>query len=110
MYKTTSAFYFNEFDGTILTQDNAEKSLCDAAVDVWNMCSGKEPKTPFQKKMYEMAICAQAEANLSSQSIPNGLTSFSIDGLSYSFDNTKNKIDTNVKKYLLPTGLLNRCL
>lgn len=110
MYKTTSAFYFNEFDGTILTQDNCEKALLDAALDVWNMCNGKEPKTPFQKNLYEMAICAQAEVNLSSQNIPPGLTSFSIDGLSYSFDNSKNKIDTNVKKYLLASGLLNRCL
>ena len=111
MFKTSSSFYFSEYDGTVLNEDNVENALYIAAVDIFNMCNGKEPRTDFQKDLYQRAICKQAEVNETADNIPAGMTSFSIDGMSYSFDTSKTSgINKDVKKFLLPTGLLNRCL
>lgn len=116
MIKADSTFYFLTYKGNKLDKSNAEHLLEEAAVDVFNFTfgrTGRDNLTAFQTEMVKKAICAQAEYALENNNNfqDKNISSYSADGVSITFDNTNaNAIPAIVRKYLLPTGLINRTL
>lgn len=110
MIKVDSSFYYSEYEGSLITVDNIEAALDKATYDIYNLLNKTSGFTAFQENLIKLAICAQAEENINNNSV-TGITSFSLGDMSISIDNSKNKrMPDSVKRYLLRTGLINRCL
>ena len=114
--KVDYAFYAEKYKGSQIEAEIADV-LDRAAINIFTatFCRTKASKlTPFQTDMAKMAICAEAEYLASTDDNPelDGVTAYSIGDVSISFDTSKTqaKICDKARSYLLPTGLLNRCL
>ena len=110
------AFYSEKYKGTQLEGEITD-ALKNAAINVYiaTFCSTKASKlTPFQTQMAKMAICAEADYLATTNDVNelDGITAYSIGDVSISFDTSKTqaKICDKARNYLIPTGLLNRCL
>ena len=110
------AFYSEKYKGTQLEGEITD-ALKNAAINVYiaTFCRTKASKlTPFQTQMAKMAICEEADYLATTNDINelDGITAYSIGDVSISFDNSKTqaKICDKARNYLIPTGLLNRCL
>lgn len=110
------AFYSEKYKGTQLEGEITD-ALKNAAINVYiaTFCRTKASKlTPFQTQMAKMAICAEADYIATTNDVNelDGITAYSIGDVSISFDNSKTqaKICDKARNYLIPTGLLNRCL
>lgn len=115
------AFYTGAYKGK---KTEAEIDLNTAALEIYTatFCRAKEDKvTPYQREMIKLAICAQADYNASTIDTADagleGVTAYSIGDVSISFDanaessnSSQSGICKKARKYLLPTGLLNRCV
>ena len=116
MIKADSTFYFLTYKGTKLDKSNAEYLLEEAAFDVFNHTfgrTGRSDLTVFQTEMVKKAICAQADYNLEhgTDDKDQRISSYSADGVSITFDNSSTRdVPSAIRKYLLPTGLINRTL
>src|SRR5574344_1830220 len=94
MIAADSTFYFLTYKGNKLDKKEAEHLLSDASIDVFNSTFGRTARTDltdFQTEMVKKAICAQAEYNLehSSDDKDSRISSYSADGVSISYDNSK---------------------
>ena len=112
MILVDSSFYYNEYNGNLLNEEEIERELERATWDIFNLINKIDGLTPFQERSVKMAICAQAEANKANNNAGiNGLASFSLGDMSISIDNSKKtRIDASVRRYLLRTNLINRCI
>lgn len=119
-------YYRDVFKGH---KSEEEIDLDTASMEVYmaTYCRAKKDKvTPFQCEMVKMAICAQADNNANTvdtatgAELPDNVESYSIGDVSIGFDTSKTTpaesatsqtgICKRARKYLLPTGLLNRCV
>lgn len=111
MIKVDSSFYYTDYGGILISENEIEAALDKATYDVCNLLNKVRRITAFQERLVKLAICAMADENLLNNNGISGLTSFSLGDMSISVDNTKNKrMPDSVKRYLLRTGLINRCL
>jgi len=111
MIKVSSSFYYSNYSGSLISENEIESALEKATYDVYNLLNKSDGFTVFQENMIKLAICAMADENLNKNNGINGLASFSLGDMSISIDNSKNKrISDSVRRYLLRTGLINRCL
>ncbi len=111
MIKVDSSFYYTDYGGILISENEIEAALDKATYDVYNLLNKIRGFTAFQERMIKFAICAMADENISNNNSISGLTSFSLGDMSISIDNTKNKrMPDSVRRYLLRTGLINRCL
>lgn len=111
MIKVSSSFYYSNYEGKLISENEIESALEKATYDIYNLLNKADGFTVFQENMIKMAICAQADENLNKNNSINGLSSFALGDMSISIDNSKNRrIPDSVKRYLLRTGLINRCL
>lgn len=110
MIKVDSSFYYSNYSGSLISENDIEAALDKATYDVYNLLNKMDGFTPFQENLVKLAICAQADENINNNSVA-GLTSFSLGDMSISIDNTKNKrMPDSVRRYLLRSGLINRYL
>lgn len=114
--KVDYAFYADKYKGS-QTEAEIADALKNAAINVYiaTFCRTKTSKlTPFQTQMAKMAICAEADYLATTNDVNelDGITAYSIGDVSISFDTSKTqaKICDKARNYLIPTGLLNRCL
>lgn len=114
--KVDYAFYSEKYKGT-QSEEEITDALEKAAINVYiaTFCRTKASKlTPFQLQMAKMAICAEADYLSTTNDVNelDGITAYSIGDVSISFDTSKTqaKICDKTRSFLLPTGLLNRCL
>lgn len=114
--KVDYAFYSEKYKGT-QSEEEITDALEKAAINVYiaTFCRTKASKlTPFQLQMAQMAICAEADYLATTNDVNelDGVTAYSIGDVSISFDTSKihTKICDKARSYLLPAGLLNRCL
>ena len=114
--KVDYAFYADKYKGS-QTEAEISDALDRAAINIFiaTYCRTKASKlTPFQTQMAKMAICAEADYLATTNDVNelDGITAYSIGDVSISFDTsrTQAKICDKARSYLLPTGLLNRCL
>lgn len=111
MITVDSSFYYANYNGNLIQEEDIEKELERATWDIFNVINKIDGLTPFQENAVKMAICAQADVNKTNNAGINGLASFSLGDMSISIDNTKKaRIDASVRRYLLNTNLLNRCV
>ena len=122
MIKADATFYFVDYKGDKLDGKDAEKYLTEASYTVFNYTygrTGRDNLTAFQIDRVKRAICAQAEltfeANAGGTVEAGNISSYSADGVSITFDTTSlsgsvNRVPHAVRRYLLPTGLINRTL
>lgn len=115
------SFYSDVYKGK---KQEAEIDLNTAALEIYTAtyCRAKDNKvTPYQREMIKLAICAQADYNANTLDTADvgieGVTSYSIGDVSISFDansesssSSQSSVCKKARKYLLPTGLLNRCV
>ena len=118
MLKADFDFYANTYKGKE-TEETIGDLLDKASAQVFTatQCRTKSTKlTPFQREMTKMAICEQAEYLNKTEEAGEleGVTGYTIGDVSISFDASKSSNNSGVcekaRAYLLPTGLLNRCL
>lgn len=114
--KVDYAFYSEKYKGT-QSEEEITDAFENAAINVYiaTSCRTKASKlTPFQSQMAQMAICAEADYLATTNDVNElyDVTAYSIGDVSISFDTSKNqaKICDKARSFLLPTGLLNRCL
>lgn len=111
MITVDSSFYYANYAGTLLDGTEVEAALDKAAWDVSNLLNKNKNLTDFQIECVKYAICAQADDNKANNNGINGLASFSLGDMSISIDNSKKtRCPESVKRYLLKSGLLNRCI
>lgn len=118
-------FYKDVYRGSE-SEDIITDALEQAAMQVFTatFCRTKASKlSAFQTELVKMAICEQAD-NVSNKDMEvdmsemAGVTGYTIGDVSISFDSSqvqttvtsKNIICDKARNYLMPTGLLNRCL
>lgn len=111
MIKVDSSFYYSNYSGSLISINDIEAALDKATYDVYNLLNKVNGFTPFQENLVKLAICAMADENINSNNSISGLTSFSLGDMSISIDGSKNKrMPDSVRRYLLRSGLINRCL
>jgi hypothetical protein len=106
-----SSFYYSEYNGNLIPEEEVERALEGATWDIFNLINKIDGLTPFQEKCVKMAICAQADVNKTNDTGINGLASFSLGDMSVTIDNSKKtRMDKTVRRYLLRSNLINRCI
>lgn len=112
MIVVDSSFYYTNYNGNLIPEEEIERELERATWDIFNVINKIDGLTQFQENAVKMAICAQADVNKANNNAGiNGLASFSLGDMSITIDNTKKaRIDASVRRYLLNTNLLNRCV
>ncbi len=112
-----SIFYYTVFCGEKIPQENIEKELMLASYDIDSFINYKDQKlTPYQEERVKMAICQKAEENYNALDTGEfaGLSSFSLGDMSISLKDTDSEkaggLTPAVKRFLMPTNLLNRCI
>lgn len=117
MIEADATFYFLTYKGKKLNNENAEHYLQEASFAVFEYTygrSGRDNLTDFQIDRVMRAICTEAERlfEADTEVMANGkIKSYSADGVSITFaDEDSSRIPEAVKKYLQPTGLINRTL
>lgn len=113
------AYYKDTYGGTLITADNAEKTLREASntIDALTYCRivsrGFEGLTDFQKSIIQQVVCALADWQLENADIlSTPYSNYSINGVSASWDNAKSVknlggllIPASIYAELLKTGL-----
>jgi hypothetical protein len=66
--------------------------------------------TEFQQKQIKTAVCSQADSLYEYQGIPDGVKSYSLDGMSVTLGDSTESISSKAVAYLRSTGLLYRGL
>ncbi len=124
MYYVDNDFYLSVYKGTILTGNEVEKNLKSASKDIDTLTfnriveKGFESLTEFQQNIIKEVICQFADFKFSNADLlENVLNSYSINGVSMSFNKSMNItvvnkviIPTNLYSYLEQTGLTCRNL
>lgn len=92
-----ATYYFNEYDGTILTGENAERYLKQASRHVdsltYNRIVGRgfSVLTDFQQDVIKEVVCKQAEFECeNAEELESIFSSYSINGVSAQFGNSWN--------------------
>lgn len=117
-----SVYYFDEYNGTVLNSENADKYLKKASRDIdiltFNriVCDGFENLTNYQKEIIQEVCCEHASFLLENETmIKTYLSGYSINGVNMSFGNSWNiyvdsgaAIDKSLYERLCSTGLCSR--
>lgn len=117
-----SVYYFDEYNGTVLNSENADKYLKKASIDIdiltFNriVCDGFENLTNYQKEIIQEVCCEHASFLFENESmIKTYLSGYSINGVNMSFGNSWNiyidsgaAIDKSLYERLCSTGLCSR--
>lgn len=114
-----SVYYIEEYNGTVLNPENADKYLKKSSRDIdvltFNriVCDGFENLTDYQKEIVKEVVCEHASFLFENESmLKTYLSSYGINGVNMSFGNSWNvyiesgvAIDKSLYERLCSTGL-----
>ncbi len=110
-----ATYYKTTFQGVIVPDNELDSYLQKASNAIDQLTYNRifavalDKLTAFQQNSVKMAVCHQAEHLYMLASVPEGVTNYSINGISMTFGTSRNHSDQALN-YLKPTGLMYRGL